>query len=172
MQFFSTLLFSALAALAAANSVHFINQDSTTRTIVFTAQEGLEKYASITIPGFGTADQTFATGWIGNWYAVSEGAADVPGMLGEVRFDGFAGQTYYDVSAIVNPNDTNGVKEIFPASTNAPVSGCATFPCAHVYVQSDDVQTQASSDSSLVCTLGTATTERRWGAVARSFVEN
>jgi len=172
MQFFSTLLVSALAAVAAANSVHFINQDSTTRTIVFTAQVPLQKFPSITIPGFGTADQTFPTGWIGNWYAVSEGAVDVPGMLGEVRFDGFAGQTYYDVSAIVNAADTNGVKEIFPASTNAPVSGCANFPCAHVYVNSNDVQTQASSDSALVCTLGTASTQRRWGAVARSFIEN
>lgn len=168
MQFFSTFFAaSALATLAAAGSVHFVNQDSTQRTIVFTQNAGLESIDELVIPGLSTANQTFPTGWIGNWYSVSDGASKVPGMLGEVRFDGFAGATYFDVSAIVNPDDTNGVKEIFPLNSNTPVSGCQSFPCKNAYNKWDDVATLSTDSSELVCLLGTAPTERRRGAVAR-----
>jgi hypothetical protein len=164
MQFSSLLLF---AASALAGSVHFVNQDSTERTIVFTANLGLESIDKLVIPGMATANQTFPTGWIGNWYSVSKGANDVPGMLGEVRFDGYAGATYFDVSAIVNPDDTVGVKEIFPLHSNTPVSGCQTFPCANAYNKWDDVATKATDSSELVCLLGSLTNERRRGLVAK-----
>lgn len=169
---FRSIISLALAALAAANSVHFVNQDGTQRTIYFTAQEGLAVLQPLTIGGWRAADQAFPDGWIGNWYSVSEGAPNVPGMLGEVRFNGYAGDTYFDVSAIVNPSDTNGVKQIFPANSAEPVSGCANFPCNSAYVHSDDVQTQATDDSNLICLLGTAPATRRRGAVARSFIES
>lgn len=164
MQFSSLLLF---AATALAGSVHFINQDNTERTIVFTQNLGLEAIPSLTIPGSGTANQSFPTGWIGNWYSVSKGAADVPGMLGEVRFDGFAGATYFDVSAIVNPDDNEGVKQIFPLHSNTPVSGCQTFPCTNAYNKWDDVATQATDSGDLVCLLGNLSNERRRGLVAK-----
>jgi hypothetical protein len=168
MQFFGTLFAaSALATLAAAGSVHFVNQDSTQRTIYFTQNEGLESIDELVVEGLTTANQTFPTGWIGNFYSVSDGASNVPGMLGEVRFDGYAGATYFDVSAIVNPNDTNGVKELFPLNSNTPVSGCQRFPCINAYNKWDDVATLSTDSDELVCLLGTASTDRRRGAVAK-----
>jgi hypothetical protein len=169
MQFINTVLFAAtaLASMASANAVHFVNQDSTTRTIVFTAQEGLPTIDKLTVKGLTTGNVTFPTGWIGNFYSVSEGAKDVPGMLGEVRFDGFAGATYFDVSAIVNPDDVNGIKMLFPKNADKPVSGCQIFPCANAYNKWDDVQTLSTDDHELVCLIGNLSNERRRGHVAR-----
>jgi hypothetical protein len=170
MQFFSAVLFaaSALATLAAAENVlHFVNQDSTTRTVIFTAQAGLEEIPDLVVEGLGTANQTMPDSWIGNLYSVSEGAANVPGMLAEFRFNGFAGATYFDVSAIVNPNDNEGVKMVFPKNSDKPVSGCQTFPCTNAYNKWDDVATLSTDDSELVVLLGTLSSERRRGLVAR-----
>jgi len=170
MQFFSTVLLaaSALATLAAADNVlHFVNQDSTTRTVVFTAQAGLEEIPDLVIEGLGTANQTMPDSWIGNLFSVNEGAATVPGMLAEFRFNGFAGATYFDVSAIVNPGDTEGVKMVFPKNSNTPVSGCQTFPCSNAYNKWDDVATLSTDDSELIILLGNLSSERRRGLVAR-----
>lgn len=146
---------SGLASLAyAANTVHFVNQDETDRTIWFTAQSGYTTPDNLQVAGLSTANQTFDEGWIGNFYSVSAGKANTTGMLGELRFDGYNGMTFYDVSAIVNPDDWSGVKEIFPLDTGLPISGCQTFPCDNAYNAPDDVQTQASSSSALVCLLG------------------
>lgn len=168
MQFFSTIFAAAaLANLASAGLVHFVNQDSTQRTIVFTQNAGLESIPELVIEGLATANQTFPTGWIGNWYSVSEGAVKQPGMLGEVRFDGFAGATYFDVSAIVNPDDTEGVKEIFPLHSSTPISGCQKFPCTNAYNKWDDVATLSTDKNELVCLLGNLSNERRRGVVAK-----
>jgi hypothetical protein len=169
MQLFTTILAAAtaLASLASANSVHFVNQDSTNRTIHFTAQSGLETIPDLKIAGLKTANQTFPTGWIGNFYSVSEGATDVPGMLGELRFNGYAGVTFFDVSAIVNPDDVNGVKEIFPLNSNIPVSGCQTFPCDNCYNSPDDVATQATDSSALVALIGNLSNERRRSQISK-----
>lgn len=170
MQFINTLLLAAtaLASMAVAdNIVHFVNQDSTTRTIYFTGNDGMEAYDALTLPGSGTAQQTFADGWIGNFYSVSEGAENTPGMLGELRFGGYAGATYFDVSAIVDDNDNDGVKEIFPKNSNTPVSGCQSSPCTNQYNKSDDVATLSTDETELICLVGTLSSERRRGAVAR-----
>ena len=170
MQFISTILFaaSALASLAAAdNVVHFVNQDSTERTIVFTPNLGLETLENLVVDGMATVSQTFPEGWIGNWFSVSKGAEMTPGMLGEVRFNGFAGATYFDVSAIVNPNDLNGVKMIMPKNSNEPVSGCQTFPCSNAYNKWNDIATLSTDDTELICLLGTVSNERRRGMVSR-----
>ncbi len=172
MQFFSTALFaaSALASLAAAQSpnvLHFINQDSTNRTLVFTAQEGLEQVPNLVLEPHGTVNQTMPNSWIGNVFSVSEGAPFVPGMLAEFRFNGFAGATYFDVSAIVNPNDIDGIKMIFPLSSSAPVSGCQTFPCTNAYNKWDDVATLSTDDTELVVLVGNLRNQRRRGLVAR-----
>jgi len=168
MQFFSKLILaaSALASLSVANTVDFVNQDSTTRTVFFTPQEGLEIIPSIVIPGNQAATQNFPTGWIGNFYSVSEGSPNVPGMLGELRWDGFAGSNFFDVSAIVNPNDVEGVKELFPKTGKLPISGCQTFPCSNAYNKPDDVATLSTTETELVCLLGNlAPKQRRGGAV-------
>lgn len=171
MQFFSTILLAASAlvslVVAGPNSIHFVNQDPTERTIYFTAQEGLPTIKPLTIEGLKTHNQTFPTGWIGNFYSVCKGAANVPGMLGELRFDGYAGATYFDVSAIVNPADTVGVKQIFPKNSPTPIAGCETFPCSTTYYQWDDVATQATDENELICLLGNLSNERKRGLVAR-----
>jgi hypothetical protein len=175
MQFTTTLLAAAtaLSSLAAANTVDFINQDGTTRHIVFTAQDGLAAIDPITITGYGTASVEFPAPWIGNWYSYNDGAANVPGMLGEVRWDGYAGANYFDVSAIVNPADVEGVKMIFPKDSSAPVSGCQSFPCANAYNTPDDIATLSTTDDTLVCLIGNLSNSRR-RAVARmphDFIE-
>lgn len=71
------------AALASANSITFINQDATQRTIVFTPNAGLQQIDSIVIPGNGESKVDIPDYWIGNAYSVSEGAPNVPGMLAE-----------------------------------------------------------------------------------------
>jgi hypothetical protein len=171
MQFFSTLLFtaSALASLVAAgpNVIHFVSQDSIDRTIYCTAQAGLETIDPLVVEGHKTANQTFPSGWIGNCWSVSKGAENVPGMLVEVRFDGYGGATYYDVSAIVNPSDIVGVKQVFPKHSLKPVAGCEVFPCADAYYEWNDVATQATDENELICLLGNASKERKRGLVSK-----
>jgi len=165
MQFTSTLVLAATAlasVVSAANVVHFHNQDSTTRTIYFTHNPGMEDIPNLTISGLNTIKNvTFPTGWTGNWYSVSKGKANVPGMLGEVMFDGFAGATYFDISAIVNPDDAEGVKILKPLSSDSPLSGCQTFPCSNAYNLPDDIATLSTPDSELICLLGTVTSSKR-----------
>jgi hypothetical protein len=163
----------ALASLAAAaNTVTFVNQDSTTRTIKFTAQSGLAAIDDLTVKGNENGTATIPDSWIGNWYSVSEGADDTPGMLGEVRYNGFSGATYFDVSAIVNPDDTNGVKEIFPKSSETPVSGCQSFPCSNAYNKWDDIATLSTTETDLICLLGTLSTARRGAVLPRMNTVN
>jgi len=173
MQFSAIFAATALFSLATANTVEFINQDSTTRTVIFTAQEGLATIDNVVVEGLATANVTFPDSWIGNWFSVSEGSAIVPGMLGEVRWNGYAGANYFDVSAIVNPGDIHGVKMIFPKNSNEPVSGCQTFPCSNAYNQPNDIATLSTTDDTLVCLLGNLSNERRrsLARMPREFVE-
>lgn len=168
MQFIATALTLAfMATQAVANSVEFVNQDSTTRTIYFTPQAGQASVDSLTVDGLGSGKATFPDSWIGNFYAVEEGAENTPGMLGEVSFAGY-GTTlaWFDVSAIVNPNDNSNVKMIYPATGNTPVSGCQTFPCDNAYNTWDDVETQASPEADLICLIGNLSSKsKRGGAV-------
>ncbi|KAI1117377.1 hypothetical protein F5Y14DRAFT_382033 [Nemania sp. NC0429] len=160
---------AAAATLASANSITFVNQDATQRTIVFTPSAGLQTIDPIVVPGFDEAKVDFPQSWIGNAYSVSEGAPNVPGMLAEVTFQGWNGFTYFDVSAIVNPSDLDGVKELYPASQRdakekVAISGCAVFPCPKVYYHPDDIQTVTSTEEDFICTLGNPPN----GEVARS----
>ncbi|SPN97670.1 related to dnase1 protein [Cephalotrichum gorgonifer] len=157
MQFsslFSTVLAVSSATLALANSVTFISQDSTDRTIIFTANGGGEKLPDLEVAAGATETATFPDGWVGNWFSVSKGASSVPGMLGEVAFQGWNDLTYFDVSAIVNPLDHVGVKEMWPAESKTPTSGCKVFPCNNAYYLPDDIQTKTTTEVDLVCTLG------------------
>jgi len=166
MKFLSTILFAA-TALATGNLLHFVNQDSTQRTVVFTASEGLEQIPDLVIPGLQTANQSIPDDWIGNCYSVSEGAPNVPGMLAEFSFNAFAGATYFDVSAIVNPGDNVGVKMIYPLGSNTPLSGCQRFPCENAYNTPDDIATLSSDETEFAVLLGTLSNSRvRRGVVA------
>ncbi|KAI0460020.1 hypothetical protein F5B21DRAFT_207309 [Xylaria acuta] len=152
--------FAATAAtLASANSITFVNQDASQRTIVFTPSAGLPQIQSVVIAGLDQAKVDFPQGWIGNAYSISEGAPNVVGMLAEVTFQGWQGMTYFDVSAIVNPNDHDGIKELYPnieqdVKEKQSVSGCTIFPCSKAYYHPDDVQTVTTTEEDLICTLG------------------
>ncbi|KAI6081877.1 DNase1 protein [Hypoxylon rubiginosum] len=161
MRFFAQIAaFAAVAAsLASANSLTFINQDDTTRKIVFTPNAGLPTIDSVTVQGNDQVKVEVPNGWIGNAYSVSEGATDSPGMLAEVTFQGWNDLTYFDVSAIVNGNDKDGVKQMYPATqlsalTKTLVSGCRNFPCNSAYYQPDDIQTVSTEETDLIVTLG------------------
>jgi hypothetical protein len=151
------------SVVSATNVIHFINQDSKTRTIVFTANEGLAEIEPLTISGLNSvANVTFPAGWTGNAFSVTKGAPYVPGMLAEVMFGGFDGATYFDVSAIVNPNDNDGIKILKPLSSDTPLSGCQTYPgCDNAYNAWDDVATESTDDTELVCLVGTAASDKK-----------
>ncbi|KAI5867250.1 hypothetical protein GGS23DRAFT_592583 [Durotheca rogersii] len=152
---------AAAVSLVSANSMTFINQDGTTRRIVFTPDYGHAAIDSITLPGNAQARAEFPTGWIGNAYSVSEGKEDVPGMLAEVAYQGWDGLTYFDVSAIVNAADHDGVKQMFPASQlsvepKTVFSGCLVFPCGTAYYLPDDIQTVTTPETDIIVTLGSS----------------
>ena len=161
MHFFSAALAFTAATLASANTLTFVNQDSTPRKVIITPSEGHEQINSVDVEGNGQATVDFPQGWIGNAYSVSEGSEDKPGMLAEVTFQGWGGSTYYDVSAIVDATDNNGVKEMYPASQEGSAdkssfSGCKDFPCDTAYYHPDDIQTVVTEETDIIVTLGSA----------------
>jgi len=182
MQFFTKI--AAIAAVAAtavsaANTVTFVSLDNTARKVVFTPSDGNAAVDSIEVAGGATQTVTFPTGWIGNWFSVSEGASNIDGMLGEVTFQGWNDITYFDVSAIVVPSDHDGVHQMWPASQNSDatktlMSGCDVFPCNTAYYLPDDLQTVTTTETDLYCTLGSqaSSSAKRDEAslVARNFV--
>ncbi len=157
MQFINRLLAAtaALASLAhAVNSVTFVSQDSTGRTVYFTGNPGKAAIPPVKVSGNGQVRVEFPYNWIGNFFSISDGKPVIPGMLGEVAFNEWGDLTYFDVSAIVDPNDWEGVKTMYPASGREPTSGCERFPCNNAYYLPDDLQTKAVQESDLICTLG------------------
>ncbi|KAF5663570.1 Dnase [Fusarium denticulatum] len=144
----------ASATYAAAASVTFVTLDDKERTIIFTPDPGYEGPESVTVSSAKEVTVDFPDKYIGNFYAVQKGKADQPGMLGEVTFGGWNGKTYFDVSAIVDPNDKDNVKQMWPKSAATPMSGCETFPCDNCYWLPDDLQTKVTDEVDLITTLG------------------
>ncbi|KAL1903193.1 hypothetical protein Sste5346_000478 [Sporothrix stenoceras] len=146
----------ALAATAQAqNTLTFVSTDNVDRTIYITPSEGVEGMDPVTVAAGATVAVNFATGFIGNAYAVQEGKENVPGMLAEVNFQGWGGSTYFDVSAIVNSADTDNVMLMYPAEApSTPISGCNPFPCNNAYYLPDDVQTKVTEQTNIIVTLG------------------
>lgn len=168
-------ILGSAAVVAATNTVTFISLDGTDRTVYFTPSAGHEQVETITVKGGDKVVSEIPQGWIGNWHSISDGKDNTPGMLGEVAFQGWNGFTYFDVSAIVDPTDHDGVKEMYPASSNAPTSGCETFPCDNAYYIWDDVQTKVTPETDIICTLGSGVSPlvaaEAPAAVKRNFVE-
>lgn len=156
MQYSMNIVILAAASLASAtNLVTFVSMDSTSRTIVWTGDSEIE---NTSVPGKQNVTITVPDSWIGNAYSVSEGSdLGTPGMLAEFAWNSYAGATYFDVSAIVNPDDTEGVYQMYPADGATPVSGCETFKCSNAYYQSDDVQTKSTDSTHIIVTLGAGT---------------
>ncbi|KAH6611235.1 dnase1 [Trichoderma cornu-damae] len=154
----------ASAALSSATSITFWTLDDVQRTIYFTCNPGQADLEPVTVNSQQNTTVAFPDTWQGNFYAVQDGAANVPGMLGEIAFSSWNGLTYFDVSAIVDPNDKDNVKQIFPAESYEPMSGCVNFPCNNAYYLPDDVQTKATQECDLICTLGS-------GSIGYTFAE-
>lgn len=147
------LLASATAAQAA--SVTFWTLDDQTRTVYFTPNPGSEDISPAeNLSSSQNMTVNMPDTWAGNFYAVVSDASNTPGMLGEVDFAGWGGLTFFDVSAIVNPNDHDGVHQLFPANDLSPSSGCEVFPCNDCYWSPDEDQTKSTSEKDLVTTLG------------------
>lgn len=150
----------ALAATAQAqNTLTFVSTDNIDRTVYITPSAGVASMDPVSVVAGATVAVNFVTGFIGNAYAVTTGDENVPGMLAEVNFQGWDGSTYFDVSAIVNPSDTNNVMLMYPADApSTPVSGCNPFPCNNAYYLPDDVQTKVTDQTNLIVTLGGGST--------------
>ena len=162
MKFFKALGIASFAAFAAANTVDMVSQDSIDRTVKFVPQEGSPELPELRLEGGKTVTAEFPEGWIGNWYTVRDGdESDGNGMLGKIRFNGWGGLNYFDVSAIVKPDDVHNVKIIYPKREQAPVSGCQTFPCDNAYNNWDDIQTKSSPESEFVCLIGDLSSNAR-----------
>ncbi|KAM0333004.1 hypothetical protein ACHAQA_001661 [Verticillium albo-atrum] len=175
MQFSQLLsVFGAAAFVAATNTVTFVSLDKTDRTIYFTPNAGYPEVESVEVAGGESITAEIPDSWIGNWHSISAGKDNVPGMLGEVAFQGWNGLTYFDVSAIVQPGDHDGVKEMWPVSSQSPTSGCEQFPCDNAYYVWDDVQTKTTKETELICTLGSGASplsaSKAAAAVKRDFV--
>lgn len=176
MQFSKTiLLFSAALAsmVAAENTAQFVNQDGTTRHVVFTPSPGSTNMDEITVNGNSDATQQFPEGWTGNAYTYNEGEANNAGLLAEFRFNGFGKANFFDVSAIVDPSATDGVMMMYPKESKNPVSGCLTTSCSNQYNQPDDLATLSTTESDFTVLLGKRMKSARRGindAVARDYV--
>ncbi|KAK0719595.1 hypothetical protein B0H67DRAFT_157504 [Lasiosphaeris hirsuta] len=159
MLFTKSLAILASAAMVSAyNTVTFVSQDHLDRVVTFTNNRDHPWLPSIGVPAGQNVTYTFPYGWTGNWFANMKGAPIIPGMLGEVCFNSWGGLSYFDVSAIVDPNDHVGVKKIWPKGNPDNNSGCDIFPCNNVYINPDDVQTKADPAVDYICTLGTGYT--------------
>ena len=174
MQFSNTFIFAAFAAFVAAqNSAQFVNQDATVRHVVFTPSEGNAQIDDITVAGNTNVTQQFPQGWTGNAYSYNDGETNVPGILAEFAFNGYGTSSFYDISAIVNPQATDGIIMMYPTQAKTPVSGCVTVSCTNQYNQPDDIATMASPDSDFTVILGQRIQSARRGindVVARKYV--
>lgn len=170
-------LVAAEASYSSGNYVQFINQGSSAKTVVFTANADL----GMTMPDLhieaGKAHNvSFADNFIGNFWSYDDAAPASSGMLGEVSFNQWpdASTAYFDVSSIVNKTDNVGVKMLYPVDTEVDFaatlvegfvstlfSGCATedsMACANQYNAPNDVRTISTTSPGLTCILGTPST--------------
>lgn len=159
MHFISSILaLAGSATLAHAGTVTFWTLDDVQRTIYFTSNENAYPMDPVVVNNSEQTTVTFHDDFVGNFYAVTDGSENVPGMLGEVKFSGWGGKTFFDVSAIIDPNDHSGVKQMYPADSQWPMSGCVVFPCDNAYYLPDDVQTKVTEESHIITTLGDGAT--------------
>jgi len=147
----------AILSVLADNTITFLSQDGLDRTITWTHNPGCADIAPTRVHGGTNVTVDIPLGWVGNFFAVADGEPHRPGMLGEVAFQAYAGATFFDVSAIVEPGDKAGVKQLWPAVSEEPVSGCIVFPCDFAYyVWDQHGQTRATHETDLYCSLGTS----------------
>lgn len=170
MQHITKLAILASATLAsAANYVTFASMDSTDRTIVWTGNSAI---SNTDVAGGQNVTIEVPQGWTGNAYSVSSGKSlGTPGMLAEFAWNSYADATYFDVSAIVDPSDNEGVYQMYPVDSQDPISGCWSFACSNAYYLPDDIQTKSTTSNHIVVTLGAGAIDNSETASKRE-VEN
>ncbi|KAM3459498.1 hypothetical protein NHJ6243_006857 [Beauveria neobassiana] len=161
MHFSKTLIgLAASSAAVSAASVRFWTLDNIERTIYFVPSRGSPEMDPVTVNNNEKTKVKFDDGFTGMFYAVPKGAEKKDGIIGEVRFGGDEGKTFFDVSAIDHPEDHDNIKQMYPvdedgnALTEGPMSGCVVHPCDNVYKLPDDVQTKVTKSADLMTTLG------------------
>lgn len=103
----------------AKNSLTFENKGDKPMTIAFTPNaDGSARPDDLTLQPGETKTQNFEANWSGNFRSTAGDGANA--TLGEVKFDGGSGQTYYDVSYI---EGNNAAMTIGPAKGDGRVSG-------------------------------------------------
>ena len=173
------LLLSSLLSLATSHTLTFQNLFSSPRLLIFTPNSG-----SYSIPPQTIAPSQYlslsAPDWSGNFKAADPDfyRLENPGpekyILGEVCFACWQDITFFDVSAIWNCCDNEGVHWMwgYDGDRNGngtgegqygltredviegDVSGCERFPCEGVYNESDDVQTKTTTKDAIWVVLG------------------
>jgi len=137
----------------------WVSQDGQGRVIYCTPSPGSAEIGPITLPAGQTITTYFPQAWIGNCYAVIDGEENKTGMLAEFCWDSYAGASFFDLSAIVNPNDLNNIIAMMPGVGDTPMSGCLTGvgpDCNNIYRAPDDVQTKTTTQNYLKVFIGLA----------------
>lgn len=170
----SAALFAAVSA--ATNVVTFKSLDGVSRTVYITPNAGIEGPDPVAVAAGASVDVELVEGFVGNAYAIHDGAEIAAGMLAEFNFQGWNDLTYFDVSAIINSSDVDNISEMYPADEpSTPTSGCSSWPCDNAYYIWDDVQTKSTDQVHLIVTLSTnnyaASSKRASENVGRRFLE-
>ena len=115
----STTVSSETGLDPSRNSMTFENKGDKPMTIAFTPNaDGSAKPDDLTLQPGETKTQNFDANWSGNFRSTKGDGANA--TLGEVKFDGSSGQTFYDVSYI---EGNNAAMTIGPAKGDGRVSG-------------------------------------------------
>ncbi|APA14961.1 hypothetical protein SS1G_13705 [Sclerotinia sclerotiorum 1980 UF-70] len=165
------IIFLSSLTTSQNHTLTFQNLFPTTRLLIFTPNPN-----SYSIPAQSIEPSQHLNLSIPNW-AVNFKAVDPklynldhPGpeqyILGEVCFACWQDITFFDVKAIWNCCDNEGVHWMWGFDYDgdyegsregfgeSEVSGCKKFPCGEVYNESDDVQTKTTTKDAIWVVLG------------------
>ena len=161
-------LLAHVISLVAGNSITIYSWDradqwvcSTTSVSVNGGRDGKQPdgqvcdFTTTKVPASGSVNIYPPQGWIGTIHTVySLHNCHNPRIIAEVTFQGFAGLTYYDVSAVDNCCDNYGIHWILTHSLTATPSCCVASPCSGSYTKPHDVQTKFTGEVDLIIWTG------------------
>lgn len=75
-------------------------------------------------------------------------------MCGEVKFNSWEDKTWYDVSAIDNLTNNEGIHWLYAQSGAGAHSGWDHSPSDGAYNLPNDIQTQVTEEKDLICEIG------------------
>jgi len=167
MQFFKSIIaVTALASITSAtNTLTFVSQDSTDRSIFFTSAFGLAPVGPLVLKGLQTVTTEIPEQWSGNFWGVIDGDENIgSGALGEMTFNAWGGLTFFDMSMIVVPDDINNIKMIMPKKSNTPTAGCLDYTtvCHNAYnVWDENLASKSTLETEFTVLVGTPQPTRR-----------